>query len=346
MSLVVNIRKRLDKFTLDVNFESGTEILGLLGASGCGKSMTLKCVAGIEKPDSGHIELDGVTLYDSEQKVNLPPQKRGVGYLFQNCALFPNMTVKQNIMCGLKNVSGKEKRSRLYNDTIELMRITDLQKRRPCELSGGEAQRTALARILVSEPKLLLLDEPFSALDAHLREKLQVEMKKLLEGLDKGVIIVTHDRSEAYRLCSKIAVMDEGNILALKDSDRLFADPGSLRAGELTGCKNNAAANKLHDYTIEVPDWGITLNSSEKVRNGLKAVGIRAHYFTADSGENLYPVTFVGTTREPFETIFEFRYAGQSEDTEPLWWRIPNGDVPKKMPEKLGISSEDVLLYY
>ena len=201
MSLFINIEKNFENFSLKINFEHDADILGILGASGCGKSMTLKCIAGIEKPDSGKIILDDEILFDSQKKINLPPQKRKVGYLFQNYALFPNMTVKQNILCGLhdeKNIKLKEK---IFSDTIELLNLTELINHKPHELSGGQAQRTALARILVNRPKILMLDEPFSALDSHLRLKLQMKIKNLLKNYGHGVILVTHDRNEAYRMC-------------------------------------------------------------------------------------------------------------------------------------------------
>ena len=180
MSLVVDIHKRLGAFHLDVAFEAGNGITCLLGPSGCGKSYTLKCIAGIERPDSGHISLDGRVLFDSERKIDLPPQKRQVGYLFQNYALFPNMTVAQNIRCGLHREKDKAVREQRLREMLRLMRLEGLEKHRPYQLSGGQAQRVALARILVSEPQLLMLDEPFSALDSHLRDLLKIELRQEL----------------------------------------------------------------------------------------------------------------------------------------------------------------------
>ena len=181
MSLRAEIHKKLGAFSLDISLETQGGVLGLLGASGCGKSMTLKCIAGIEKPDSGYIALDGTVLFDSKRGINLAPQQRKVGYLFQNYALFPHMTVRQNILCGLKWEKRREIREQKYRDILKLLQLEELQKHRPHQLSGGQAQRTALARMLVNEPHLLLLDEPFSALDSHLREKLQMELRELLK---------------------------------------------------------------------------------------------------------------------------------------------------------------------
>ena len=182
MSLEVNIEKKLNGFTLRSEFTAGDTATALLGASGCGKSMTLRCIAGIVKPDMGRIVLDGRVLFDSEQHIDLPPQQRGVGLLFQNYALFPNMTVEQNILCGLKAEKDKAARKARCEEMLRAMRLEELASRRPAELSGGQQQRTALARILVGKPKILMLDEPFSALDSYLREEVEGEVGALLAG--------------------------------------------------------------------------------------------------------------------------------------------------------------------
>ena len=180
MSLTVDMKKKLGSFELETKFEAENGVTCLLGPSGCGKSMTLKCIAGIEKPDEGRIELDGTVLFDSKKGINLPPQKRMVGYMFQNYALFPNMTVRQNILCGMRHIKDKAEKEARLNKYVSMFRLEGLENHRPAQLSGGQAQRTALARIMVSDPKLLLLDEPFSALDAHLRDKLMIEMRDVL----------------------------------------------------------------------------------------------------------------------------------------------------------------------
>ena len=224
MSLKVDIRKNLGSFSLNVKFateENAPAVLGLLGASGCGKSLTLKCIAGIETPDRGRIVLDGVTLFDSEKKIDLPPQKRQVGYLFQNYALFPNMTVRQNILCGLCREKDKAAKEEEVCRVVRMLQLDGLESRRPCQLSGGQQQRVALARILVNKPKLLMLDEPFSALDSHLRDKLQMELRGLLADFGRDVLLVTHSRDEAYHLCSRVAVLESGRLLAVKPTKEL-----------------------------------------------------------------------------------------------------------------------------
>ena len=346
MSLTVNIQKQLGAFVLDVNFEAENGVTCLLGASGCGKSYTLKCVAGIEKPDFGHIELDGVVLFDSERHINLPPQKRQVGYLFQNYALFPNMTVRQNILCGLHHEHDRDEKERKLREILHTMQLDGLEDHKPAQLSGGQQQRVALARILVNEPRLLMLDEPFSALDAHLRDSLKIELRDMLQRFGREVLMVTHSREEAYNMSSKIAIMDHGKLLSVKDTKALFADPGSVPGAVLTGCKNIAKAQKRGEYEVEVPSWGIRLTTAQPVEDGLTAVGIRAHYFNISTKQNRFPVTYVEEMEEPFETILQFRYTGQMPDSPPIWWRIAKGNRPQLFPEELGIAPANVLLLY
>ena len=211
MALLVDIEKRLGDFRLDVKLEVGNEVLGLVGNSGCGKSLALRCIAGIEKPDRGRIVLDGVTLFDSEKHVNLTPQKRHTGLMFQNYALFPNMTVRQNIRAGtLRDRQTEEERDRKVNDIMDSFGLSALAQHYPRQLSGGQQQRTALARILVSEPWILMLDEPFSALDSELKFRMEKEVREVIDRFGKTTLLVSHDRGEAYRLCSRIAMVHEG----------------------------------------------------------------------------------------------------------------------------------------
>lgn len=346
MSLSVDIEKRIGNFHLKIAFETSGGTMGLLGASGCGKSFTLKCIAGIETPDRGRIVLDDTILFDSEQKIDLPPQQRRVGYLFQNYALFPNMTVRQNILCGLHKEKKKDIREKELEEVIRLMQLEGLEKHRPSQLSGGQQQRVALARILVSKPKLLMLDEPFSALDSHLREKLQLQMKTLLAGFGRDVLMVTHSRDEAYHMCSRIAVMDNGRMLSLTDTKTLFADPGSVCAAMLTGCKNIAPACKVGEYEIEVPEWGVRFHTAQPVRDEIKAVGIRAHYFHIKSMQNRHAVEYLGEMEEPFEWIVQFRYQGQDPKAAPLWWRVPKDRRPAQFPKEFGVAPANILLLY
>ena len=207
--LTVDIEKRLDRFTLKAKFSCSGEPLALFGASGAGKSMTLKCIAGIEKPDKGYIKLNDRVLYDSEHHINLPPQKRHVGYLFQDYALFPDMTVSQNIETGLTRYPRKD-RAQQVREITQRFHLTGLESKRPATLSGGEKQRVALARIFASAPDVLLLDEPFSSLDTYLKLELLPYVKKLITAFKGECILVTHNIDEVLYLCDKAAPIENG----------------------------------------------------------------------------------------------------------------------------------------
>ena len=346
MSLSVHIKKTAGDFRLSIDFEHADGITGLLGASGCGKSMTLKCIAGIIKPDEGRIVLNGRVLYDSEKKINLKPQERNVGYLFQNYALFPNMNVEQNILCGLKKEKDKSVRKQKMEEMLEIMELGACRKLYPHQLSGGQQQRCALARMLVSEPELLLLDEPFSALDSYLREQLQTQVRAILERFGKDVLMVSHSRDEVYYLCNQVAIMHQGRILNQGKTKAVFSDPGSKTAAILTGCKIIADAYKTGENEVFVPDWGIHLQTKIPVEDHLCAVGLRAHYFNPKARENVYPVVYSNEREDPFELRLLFRYAQQKDGTADIWWRMPKDRRPEKMPKQLGIAPTNVLLLY
>ncbi len=344
--LEVDIEKQAGDFRLRASFSCEHVFLGILGASGSGKSMTLKCIAGIERPDRGRIVLDGRVLFDSAKRINLPPRERRVGYLFQNYALFPGMTVRQNILCGLHAEKDRRKREARADAMLDLLQIRDIASLRPEALSGGQAQRTALGRILVNEPDLLMLDEPFAALDTHLRLKLQAELKVLLSGYDRGVILVTHDRDEAFRMCGRLAVIEKGRMQAPKETKALFADPETRTAALLTGCKNIAAARKTGGREVFIPAWNIRLEAAKPIRDGLEAIGIRAHAFDPTVPNNRFPVRIGREIQEPFEWISEFRYSAQDPESPAVWWRYSGKERLPEPPEALGVAPEDVLLLY
>ena len=247
MSLYVDIEKRLGAFRLQSKFEAENETLALLGASGCGKSMTLKCIAGIVTPDRGRIVLNGRVLFDSEKKIDLTPQQRRVGYLFQQYALFPNMTVEQNILCGIRAGSRSEKRT-LLSEKIRLFRLEGLEKKYPAQLSGGQQQRVALARILCSEPQAILLDEPFSALDSYLKWNLELELSDLLAGFHGPILWVSHDLGECCRNCQKVCVMENGVSSPVTDMETMVRHPATQSAAQLTGCRNFLPAHRRDSY--------------------------------------------------------------------------------------------------
>ena len=331
MSLEVNVTKRFDGFTLHAAFTAGDTATALLGASGCGKSMTLRCIAGIVRPDEGRIVLDGRVLFDSAQGIDLPPQQRNVGLLFQNYALFPNMTVEQNILCALKKEKDPAARRAACAEALRAMRLEELAKRLPGALSGGQQQRAALARILAAKPRILMLDEPFSALDSYLREEVEGEVGSLLAGFAGTALLVTHNRDEAYRLCKEMIVLNEGQVLRTGSTKAVFADPQSVAAARLTGCKNILPCTPLDSHTVRLDGWNTTLRLALPVPAGCTAVGIRAHDFTpcAADAPNAIPVKAVSTSENPFDWNL---ICTPPEGTAQLWWKVSKKSLSSAAP--------------
>ncbi len=276
MSLFVDIEKRLGSFRLKVCFETADEVFAILGASGCGKSLTLKCIAGIERPDRGVIRLDGRTLFDSGKRINLPVRKRRIGYLFQDYALFPNMTVFENILCGTGDKeAARELAARFYLEGKEQLY--------PAQLSGGQKQRAALARMLAAKPDYLLLDEPFSALDNYLKSRLERELMEVLDEYGRRALFVSHDRNEVYRLTDRIAVMENGEVADIRSKRELFEAPRTMAAALLTGCKNVSRLEYREDGLYAL-DWGFYLRTADtggQMEQKFRYAAVRAHYFEA-----------------------------------------------------------------
>lgn len=275
MSLKVDIRKKFKGFKLDVCFETKNEYLGLLGASGCGKSMTLKCIAGVETPDEGYIELSNRVLFDSSKKINLKPQDRNIGFLFQNYALFPNMTVKENIGIGLK--LPKAEKHDAVGEMISTFHLQGMENKYPSQISGGQQQRVALARSIVYNPDILLLDEPFSALDSHLKSQVQAEILELLKSYKGEVVMVSHSMEEIYKFCKNIAIVEEGKISLIGDTKETFKNPRLVSVAKLTGCKNISACSLTGPNKIYSHDWDIEIELDKATINadfiGLQSTG-------------------------------------------------------------------------
>ncbi|HIZ13482.1 MAG TPA: ATP-binding cassette domain-containing protein [Candidatus Mediterraneibacter stercorigallinarum] len=308
MSIKVQIQRKLDSFLLDISFQSECRRIGILGASGCGKSMTLKSIAGIETPDQGHIEAEGRTLFDRADRINLKPQKRNVGYLFQNYALFPTMTVEKNIAAGLKG-SRQENEVRV-REMVKKFQLQGLEKRLPGQLSGGQQQRVALARIMAYEPDVILLDEPFSALDMYLKDRLQQELMDMLADYRGTVIMVSHNRDELYRFSEELLIIDQGHIAAAGETKELFRNPVSREAARLTGCKNFSRARRLDAHTVEAEDWGIILHTKGEIPEDVQWLGYRAHDFVpvwGERGENMLRFDLESSALLPFERNYYLR---------------------------------------
>jgi molybdate ABC transporter permease protein len=306
--LFVNIEKILPSFHLKVAFTADEQPLGLLGSSGAGKSMILRCLAGIETPTIGRIVLNDRVLFDSEQGINLPSRDRRIGFLVQNYALFPHLSVAQNIAFGLpKNLSGGSIRVQVEEQLIA-MQLQGLGDRYPHQLSGGQQQRVALARALASQPEALLLDEPFSALDTHLRSQLEQQMTETLAGYQGVTLFVTHNMEEVYRICPNLLVLEHGRAAHYGSKHDIFQHPATVSVAQLTGCKNFSRAVLQSSQQLEAIDWGCTLQVMEPTKSELSHVGIRAHQFifTNDrSQENTFPCWVVRTSETPHRiTLF------------------------------------------
>ncbi|KJR45391.1 Putrescine transport ATP-binding protein PotA [Desulfosporosinus sp. I2] len=234
----IRISKALELFPLQVHLRlSERSSLALVGPSGCGKSMTLRMIAGLEQPDEGYIKVGNTILYDSSEGTFVSAYHRHVGYLFQNYALFPHLTVEQNIAFGLNRRTKQERRQKVQS-IMERLRLIGLEKRYPQYISGGQQQRVALARTLVTDPELLLLDEPFSVLDSQVKKKMEKEVIDVRNAFSGTMILVTHSLEEAFRLCSMIAVMDNGQIIQLGTQEEILHHPANRKVARLTGMEN------------------------------------------------------------------------------------------------------------
>lgn len=268
--LECKIKKAFKNFYLDTDFLMQDSRLGLLGPSGSGKSLTLKALAGLIRPDSGKIILNGRTLFDSEKKINLKPQERRVGFLFQDYALFPNFTVEENVRAGLRDNKAD------IEEKLNEMRIFHIRDKYPDQISGGERQRTALCRILVNDPEILLFDEPFSALDEYLRSEIEEEVMKFIDTYKLKTILVSHNKEEVYRICDSIVSISSGKTNSVKTRSEFFENPTNITEAKLIGIKNYSTFD-MKDNEILLKAWGISIKTSRKFDGeiiGIKNKGI------------------------------------------------------------------------
>jgi molybdate transport system ATP-binding protein len=294
--LEVKIKRALDGFNLDVEFSVNKEILSILGPSGSGKTMTLLCVAGIIRPDEGYIKLNGRVLFDSDKGICLSAQTRRIGFVFQNYALFPHLTVSENIAYGIRNSSRQNIEDRV-EQLLEKMHIPDLGHRYPRELSSGQQQRVALARAIAPKPEVLLLDEPFSALDTPRRERLEYELIALHEFYKGDILFVTHDLAQGYKLSSRIAIYESGCIVQCDNKYDVISTPNNRTVARLTGVKNlmkghvtGIEGSNLHIIVPEL-DQPLRIVARKDLNVSLNqpvTIGIRPEYIhiTENHGEN------------------------------------------------------------
>jgi molybdate transport system permease protein len=351
-NLEIAIARKLEHFDLDVKFCANQGAVGLLGASGAGKSMILRMIAGIVRPDHGRIVLNGRVLFDSTMRENLAPARRKIGVVFQDYALFPNMTVAENVGFGLSAISRSERLWRVQSQ-LERMHISELADRYPSEISGGQRQRTAIARCMAIEPDALLFDEPFAALDPHLRRQMEEQLRETLTGFKGAVVFVTHDMEEAFRFCTDLLVLDSGRVVASGPKHQLFERPQTVVAARLTGCKNIVAARRTAVNEISVDAWNCDLKTAVAVPEAITHVGLRSHqiaFQAAEQSDNSFPCWLVGTSETPHEMTAYLRL-----HAAPKAGDLPHiqADVPKDLwralyarpePWQIRIDPEKLLL--
>lgn len=356
MGLEVKIKKTMGKFLLEAEFETETGILGILGASGCGKSMTLKAIAGLLTPDEGRIVLNDKVLFDSKQKINLPPQKRQCGYLFQNYALFPNMTVEQNIMSGIKGSTAI--RQEKAKEMLELLHLNGLEKQYPYAISGGQQQRTAFARLLASDPEVLLLDEPFSALDSHLKEQLQLQLREILRSYGKTVLLVSHDRSEIYKLSNQVMTMKSGKILQRGTKKEVFENPKDPITARLIGCRNLSKVEKIDKFHLKAVEWGMIVSFKEPLQYSPNTIAIQEQGVSLSKEQQEGENCFLVQVKDCIETRHEYYVLVQAisnenplKDSKSWIWCTVKKEIKKEPMNFIGsdywltIKTEQLLLF-
>lgn len=323
MSLEVDIEKKFKGFHLQAQFTAGDETMGLLGASGCGKSLTMRSVAGIERPDSGKIAVNGTVFFDrapgKKARVDLTPQQRKTALLFQNYMLFPNLTVAQNVAAGISKDVSPADRDAMVQTELKRFGLSGFEKRYPVQLSGGQQQRVALARMLAARPGILMLDEPFSALDAHLKSVLEQNLVSLFDAFRGTILYVSHDIDEALRFCDRIAVVESGHIMEMGTGDDLVNRPQSQAGIKLSGCKNATPAERRGPRTVWLPKWGVEVETAADVPEGVKCLGVRAFFLErADGpGRNCFRMRVDRVSDSRFERTVLLGFCDRSEKAAP-----------------------------
>ena len=357
--LSVTARKRLADFTLDAVWTSDQPIVALVGPSGSGKTLTLQCIAGLMAPDAGRIAAAGRTLFDSRDGLNLAPQQRRIGYVFQGYALFPHMTVAQNIAYGIPKTRGHQNRAagERTKEIVDRLGLSALTSRYPADLSGGQQQRVALARALATDPDVLLLDEPFSALDAPLRRELSSELRHTLRGWGKIAVLVTHDLAEAYQIADMVVLYEHGGTTAAMSKNDLLWNPSSERVARLIGARNILSAT-IADSSGDsiVLDWrGGRLEAARSPSHQLHArAGDSLAFFIRPEYVRLIRKNRVVTEGLRQTNLFHGEIVGERDEgtTWVLFFRLARPgapsqgaydleiEIPKLVYERLGISTD------
>ena len=332
---------------VDLSVEKG-DVVAILGPSGSGKTTLLRCLNFLETADSGTLVFDGESFdLGRISRADIARLRKKTAFVFQNYNLFRNKTALQNVTEGLivARKLPKEQADEIGMKMLAKVGLADRADYYPRQLSGGQQQRAALARILVGKPRILMLDEPFSALDSYLREEVEGEVGSLLANFAGTALLVTHNRDEAYRLCREMIVMDSGEVLRAGTTKEVFADPRTRAAARLTGCKNILPCTRVGEHTVHLAGWEQPLTVALPVPEGCRAVGIRAHDFApcAPGTPNSLPVQAVSTSENPFDWNMIFTLPGGETR---LWWKVSKETLaapPPKAPACLAAAPENIM---
>ena len=341
MSLSFDIKKSFSTFYLEIALDAGSETIGLLGGSGSGKSLTMRCIAGLETPDEGRIVVNDKVFFDSAAGINLSAQERKTAMLFQNYMLFPNLTVAENIAAGLDSKTPKAEAKVAVGKQLELFGLKGFGKRYPIRLSGGQQQRVALARMLAAKPGILMLDEPLSALDSYLKDALELELLDLFESFQGTILYVSHDIDEAFRFCDRIAVVEHGRLAEISTPENILQHPSSYATLKVSGVKNISTARYLDDHTVEACAWGLKLKTTQEVPHDVAYLGIRATYIRqacADDTDNVFELEVRRVSDSRFERFVTLASPGSSGS---MFWRFnklsSSGGLRLQRGERVGI---------
>lgn len=304
--LELTVQRQLQGMQLDLRFATRCRRLGILGASGAGKSQLLRCLAGLDRPDSGRICLNGRVLFDQRLGIDRPLRQRRLGLVFQNYALFPHLSVAANVGFGLQHLPPADRRLRVAT-LLQQVGLAGMADRYPDELSGGQQQRVALIRALAIEPDVLLLDEPFSAQDGRRRRQLQEQLADLLRHCQVPTLLVSHDLGEAYRLSDELLVIDQGRILAHGPKQELIHRPGDPVVARLSGVRNLSRLEPRAGSRLWASDWHLELELDEMPAVPFSHVGVRADQLQltpeagdGDLGPDQWRVRLVRSSEGPF----------------------------------------------
>ena len=326
------------------------EFVAIMGPSGCGKSTLLNILGLLDNPTSGDYYLADREVGHLKEKERTQVRKGNIGFVFQSFNLIDELNVFENVELPLTYLKVKaSERKQMVNDILKRMNISHRANHFPQQLSGGQQQRVALARMMIGEPEVILLDEPFSALDGYLKDIMQRDMQNFLNEYTGDMILVTHSRDEAYKFCGHLTILDSGQALTTGETKKLFERPGILQAARLTGCKNFSTVQKMGKHSIYAVDWDLMLQTKDVVSDDVTHVGIRGHWMkgASEGGENHMEVEVM----EYIETTFEHQYLLKNKkggDCQPVWWMCPKGnfeeDPHAKVPKYIHFPEEHLML--